>query len=79
MTNIYSALAEWERWQYPYEGEVEQCICPSMCDCQNAKPAAGVAGKSMLCPDHNQDPWWDEDCPVVGPHKNGAYTVRIRA
>lgn len=77
-----SALDDWHRfhygYEYPYEGKVEDCICPSECDCQNPEPVEGTAGVSNLCPEHNDSPDWDEDCPVVGPHKNGAYTVRIR-
>jgi hypothetical protein len=47
------------------------CICPKKCDCQNPPPAnwdgtSGSWGISNYCPDHNEHPEPNPDCPVHG-------------
>ncbi len=47
------------------------CTCPKTCNCQNPPPANwdgihGNWGISNSCPDHNQHPEPDENCPIHG-------------
>lgn len=47
------------------------CTCTQKCDCQNPPPAnwdgvSGSWGISNYCPDHNEHPEPNPDCPVHG-------------
>lgn len=50
-----------------------ECTCPISCDCQNPDPKPGTVRLiSESCPVHNDRPYPDPDCPIVGTHNNGA-------
>ena len=47
----------------------ERCTCPKKCDCQDPPPKnwdgkEGVFHTSIMCPEHNELPVPDRDCPI---------------